>query len=115
VYKFNNEKHAKINFTIRNLLFSNTISHSDFFGTIIGLGGGDIDSVFDQTNDANKTKLENNNDLTTIKVKLNKNNLDIAKHDRLNVIGYLNGEGQTKYNDLKYIDGETSTTTYTVT
>jgi hypothetical protein len=52
---------------------------------------------------------------TTIKVKLNKNNSDIAKHDRLNVIGYLNGEGQTKYIDLKDIGGETSTTTYTVT
>jgi hypothetical protein len=53
--------------------------------------------------------------LTTIKVKLNKNNLDIAKHDRLNVISYLNGEGQTKYIDLKDIGGETSTTTDTVT
>jgi hypothetical protein len=35
---------------------------------------------------------------------MNKNNLDIAKHDRLNVIGYPNGEGQTKYLDLKDID-----------
>jgi len=34
---------------------------------------------------------------------MNKNNLDIAKHDHLNVIGYLNGEGQTKYIDLKDI------------
>src|SRR5215204_225605 len=76
-----------------------------FFGTVIGLGGGDIDSVFGQTEGTNLGKKSgNNNDLTTIKVKMNKNNLDIAKHDRLKVIGYLNGEGQTKYLDLKDID-----------
>ena len=75
-----------------------------FFGTIIGLGGGDIYSVFGQTEGTNLgEKSENNNDLITIKVKMNKNNLDIAKQDRLNVIGYLNGEGQTKYIDLKDI------------
>ena len=111
----NSEKDTKVNFTIRNLLFFQSYFLQTFFGDVILRRGEEIDFVFDQTNDANKTKLENNNDLTTIKVKLNKNNLDIAKHDRLNVIGYLNGEGQTKYNDLKYIDGETSTTTYTVT
>ena len=111
----NSEKDTKVNFTIRNLLFFQSYFLQTFFGDVILRRGEEIDFVFDQTNDANKTKLENNNDLTTIKVKLNKNNLDIAKHDRLNVIGYLNGEGQTKYNDLKYIDGETSTTTDTVT
>jgi hypothetical protein len=78
-----------------------------FFGTIIGLGGGDIDSVFGQTEGTNLGKKSgNNNDLTTIKVKMIKNNLDIAKHDRLKVIGYLNGEGQTKYLDLKDTDEE---------
>ena len=77
-----------------------------FFGTIIGLGG-DIYSVFGQTEGTNLgEKSENNNDLTTIKVKMNKNNLDIAKHDRIKVVGYLNGEGQTKYLDLKNIDEE---------
>jgi len=75
-----------------------------FFGTIIGLGGGDIYSVFGQTEATNLgEKSENNNDLTTIKVKMNKNNLDIANHDRIKVVGYLNGEGQTKYIDLKDI------------
>jgi len=29
--------------------------------------------------------------------------MDILNHDRLTVIGYLNGEGQTKYIDLKDI------------
>src|SRR5215208_1170506 len=77
-----------------------------FFGTIIGLGG-DIYSVFGQTEGTNLgEKSENNNDLTTIKVKMNKNNLDITKHDRIKVVGYLNGEGQTKYLDLKNIDEE---------
>jgi hypothetical protein len=76
-----------------------------YFGTVIGLEGGIIDSVFGQTEGTNLGKKSgNNNDLTTIKVKMNKNNLDIAKHDRLKVIGYLNGEGQTKYLDLKDID-----------
>src|SRR5215203_1902445 len=78
-----------------------------FFGDVIRRIGGDIYSVFGQTEGTNLgEKSENNNDLTTIKVKMNKNNLDIAKHDRIKVVGYLNGEGQTKYLDLKNIDAE---------
>lgn len=43
-------------------------------------------------------------DLTTIKTKINLNNIDINNsHDRLKIIGYLNGEGQTTYVDLKKI------------
>ena len=37
---------------------------------------------------------------------MNKNNIDILKYDRLKVVGYLNGEGQTKYINLKNIDEE---------
>jgi hypothetical protein len=50
-------------------------------------------------------KNEKNNgvgDLTTIKTKINLNNIDIKNpHDRLKIVGYLNGEGQTTYVDLK--------------
>ena len=50
-------------------------------------------------------KNEKNNgvaDFTTIKIKMNLNNIDIKnQHDRLKIVGYLNGEGQTTYVDLK--------------
>ena len=50
-------------------------------------------------------KNEKNNDvgdLTTIKTKINLNNIDVKNpHDRLKIVGYLNGEGQTTYVDLK--------------
>ena len=50
-------------------------------------------------------KNEKNNgvgDLTTIKTKINLNHIDIKNpHDRLKIVGYLNGEGQTTYVDLK--------------
>jgi len=40
--------------------------------------------------------------LTTIRAKLNLNNIaDIESHDRIKVVGYLNGEGQVSYIDLK--------------
>jgi len=39
---------------------------------------------------------------TTIQTKINLNNIDIKNpHDRLKIVGYLNGEGQTTYVDLK--------------
>ncbi|HZC50361.1 MAG TPA: hypothetical protein VE244_15030, partial [Nitrososphaeraceae archaeon] len=40
-------------------------------------------------------------DLTTIKTKINLNNIDVENHDRLKIVGYLNGEGRTFYVDLK--------------
>ena len=52
----------------------------------------------------NKKKEKNNGvgDFTTIKTKINLNNIDIKnQHDRLKLVGYLNGEGQTTYVDLK--------------
>jgi hypothetical protein len=52
----------------------------------------------------NKKNEKNNEvaDLTTIKIKMNLNNIDIKnQHDRLKIVGYLNGEGQTTYVDLK--------------
>jgi hypothetical protein len=42
-------------------------------------------------------------DLTTIKTKINLNNIDIKNHERLKLVAYLNGEGQTTYIDLKEI------------
>jgi len=40
--------------------------------------------------------------LTTIRTKLNLNNIpNIENHDRIKVVGYLNGEGQIAYVDLK--------------
>jgi hypothetical protein len=40
-------------------------------------------------------------DLTTIKTKINLNNIDINNPNRLKIVGYLNGEGQATYVDLK--------------
>ena len=42
-------------------------------------------------------------DLTTIKTKINLNNINIKNHERLKLVAYLNGEGQTTYIDLKEI------------
>jgi hypothetical protein len=52
----------------------------------------------------NKKNEKNNGvaDFTTIKIKMNLNNIDIKnQYDRLKIVGYLNGEGQTTYVDLK--------------
>jgi hypothetical protein len=65
---------------------------------------GNINSIFAQSEEDSKAeqKSGNNKDsITTIKVKINKNNMDILNHDLIKVVGYLNGEGQTKYLDLK--------------
>ena len=40
-------------------------------------------------------------DLTTIKTKINLDNINIKYYDRLKLVAYLNGEGQTTYIDLK--------------
>ena len=52
----------------------------------------------------------NDKDITTITVNLNKNNIADIKnnnnHHLLKIVGYLNGEGQTKYIDLKESDNE---------
>jgi hypothetical protein len=52
----------------------------------------------------NKKNEKNNGvaDFTTIKIKMNLNNINIKnQYDRLKIVGYLNGEGQTTYVDLK--------------
>ena len=52
----------------------------------------------------NKKNEKNNGvaDFTIIKIKMNLNNIDIKnQHDRLKIVGYLNGEGQTTYVNLK--------------
>jgi hypothetical protein len=51
----------------------------------------------------------NNNDLTTITVQIDKKNIINIENNNdnlLKIIGYLNGEGQTKYVDLKEMDKE---------
>jgi hypothetical protein len=59
----------------------------------------------DKNDDNNKKNEKNNNatDLTTIKTKINLNNINIKNHERLKLVAYLNGEGQTTYIDLKEI------------
>src|SRR5215203_4537492 len=75
------------------------------------IGIVNLNSIFGQTaedNDDQLLKKKNNNnntnaekDFTTIKVKINKNNIDVKNDDRIKIVGYLNGEGQIKYIDLK--------------
>ena len=49
----------------------------------------------------NKKEDKNDGGLTTIKTKINLNNIDIKIHDQLKLVSYLNGEGKTTYIDLK--------------
>jgi hypothetical protein len=46
-------------------------------------------------------KKDNSGGLTTIKTKINLNNIDIKNHDQLKLVSYLNGVGQTTYINLK--------------
>ena len=58
----------------------------------------------DKNNDNKKNEKNSNaNDLTTIKTKINLNNINIKNNERLKLVAYLNGEGQTTYIDLKDI------------
>ena len=58
----------------------------------------------DKNNDNKKNEKNNNaTDLTTIKTKINLNNINIKNNERLKLVAYLNGEGQTTYIDLKEI------------
>jgi hypothetical protein len=60
-------------------------------------------SIDAQPSDQNSNKKEDKNegDITTIKTKINLNNIDIKNHDQLKLVSYLNGEGHTTYIDLK--------------
>ena len=53
--------------------------------------------------DKKNEKNNNDTDLTTIKTKINLNNINIKNNERLKLVAYLNGEGQTTYIDLKEI------------
>ena len=58
----------------------------------------------DKNYDDKKNEKNNNaTDLTTIKTKINLNNINIKNNERLKLVAYLNGEGQTTYIDLKEI------------
>ena len=98
------------NIILQNSMLQLKIHYFPILFLIIFLGingiicSGNINLIFAQSEEDSKgeQKSENNKDsITTIKVKMNKNNMDILNHDRLKVVGYLNGEGQTKYLDLK--------------
>ena len=63
-----------------------------------------ITAQMDKNNDNKKNEKNSNaTDLTTIKTKINLNNINIKNHERLKLVAYLNGEGQTTYIDLKDI------------
>ena len=70
----------------------------------------DIVSILAQTEEADKESITKNKDRTTITVNLNKNNVldneNENNNNLLKIVGYLNGEGQTKYVDLKEINKE---------
>src|SRR5918994_1934640 len=61
--------------------------------------------IIAQSSDENTDKKEDKNDssggLTTIKTKINLNNIDTKNHDQLKLVSYLNGEGKITYIDLK--------------
>ena len=46
-------------------------------------------------------KKDSSDGLTTIKTKINLNNIDIKNHDELKLVSYLNGEGKITYIGLK--------------
>ena len=83
----------------------------NFFGSDVSVNM-DIISILAQTEEADKESITKNKDITTITVTLNKNNvLNIENENNnnnnlLKIVGYLNGEGQTKYVDLKEINKE---------
>ncbi|HET6799975.1 MAG TPA: hypothetical protein VFH25_05375, partial [Nitrososphaeraceae archaeon] len=65
-----------------------------------------IISINAQSSDEYSKKKGDKNDdggltTTTIKTKINLASIDIEKHDRLKLVSYLNGEGNTTYIDLK--------------
>ena len=88
-----------------------------WFGSISDIG--DISSIFAQTKTGEGSSVKkdmpednknnDNRDITTIiTVNLNKNSIADIKNNNnlLKIVGYLNGEGKTKYIDLKEIDKE---------
>jgi hypothetical protein len=98
------------NIILQNSMLQLKIHYFPILFLIIFLGingiicSGNINLIFAQSEEDSRgeQKSGNNKDsITTIKVKMNKNNMDILNHDRIKVVGYLNGEGQTKYLDLK--------------
>src|SRR5215211_7926564 len=101
-----------MNLTMKNIrksmlqleIYSFPILSLIIFLSIGSICSGNINSIFAQSEEdsTGEQKSGNNKDsITTIKVKMNKNNMDILNHDRIKIVGYLNGEGQTKYLDLK--------------
>jgi hypothetical protein len=97
--------------------FLMTFSLMILFATISNDGKNMISifAQFDEEKDLPVKKSESkeiNNDLTTITVQIDKNNIinnenNTNNNDNLlKIVGYLNGKGQTKYVNLKEIDKE---------
>jgi hypothetical protein len=55
----------------------------------------------ENTNKKEDKKDDSSGGLTTIKTKINLNNIDSKNHDQLKLVSYLNGEGKITYIDLK--------------
>jgi len=87
------------------ILFDSISNDGKYMISIFAQSAEEKDSSFKKKEAKNNN---NNNDLTTITVQIDKNNM-IDSNDNnplLKIIGYLNGEGQTKYVEIKEIDKE---------
>lgn len=70
----------------------------DYHHTIIPITA---QSSADKNTNKKEDKKDNSDGLTTIKTKINLNNIDSKNHDQLKLVSYLNGEGKITYTDLK--------------
>ena len=76
------------------------------FILIFGNENISINAQNEKIDGINKNEKNNGCDFTTIKTKINLNNVNIKNYHHLKLVGYLNGEGQTIYFDLKEINGK---------
>jgi hypothetical protein len=98
-----------MNFKIRSNIFSLALgSFSILVLSLLLLLFDDHQTIIPitaQPSAENTNKKEDKKDssggLTTIKTKINLNNIDIKNHDELKLVSYLNGEGKITYIDLK--------------
>jgi hypothetical protein len=116
-----------MNLTIKNEEIPSKLKNPELFLIVFSLmilfvsmnnDGKNMISIFAQSEEEKdssfkkneaKNNNNNNNDLTTITVQIDKNNMINSENNNdnlLKIIGYLNGEGQTKYVDLKEMDKE---------
>lgn len=101
-------------FSLMNI-FGNSSSVVNYNASIISAiaqtDEGEKESNTTKNKESKENNNNNNNDLTTIIVQMDKYNMINSENNNntgnlLKITGYLNGEGQTKYVDLKEIDKE---------